>query len=108
SIRDIMRAVELYHFFRFTRPGQLLMKPSRLVEEQAGLQGSLKFTGKLDAITDHWEALLLSIAMAYYFRLSESGQKGSRAAFDKMIIGVFNQHKRVRNLTFLQIVQLFF
>jgi energy-coupling factor transporter ATP-binding protein EcfA2 len=30
SIRDIMRSVELYHFFRFTRPGQLLMNPERL------------------------------------------------------------------------------
>jgi hypothetical protein len=76
-----------------------------LKEKLQGMDSSASFAGKTYANLEHWEALILSISMAYYFRLTESGPVGSRAAFDKMMFGEFSKHKgdvpdRIRNFAF--------
>ena len=54
SIRDMKRAVKLYIYFRHKRP-QLLGPLPKGVANQNNYR--------------HWQALILSISMAYYFRL---------------------------------------
>ena len=64
SIRDIMRVIDLYHYFTFNSAGKSLLE-----------RGS-----------KHWQALIISIAMGYYFRLSNNPtEKNNRNDFAKMM-----------------------
>ena len=55
SIRDMMRAVKLYSYFRHKKPFLHRKVPQEYFQDQEHYR--------------HWQALLLSISMAYYFRL---------------------------------------
>ena len=50
SIRDIMRVIDLYNYFRYTEAGKELLGPH----------------------DPHWKSLIISIAMGYYLRLTNS------------------------------------
>jgi hypothetical protein len=58
SIRDIMRVIDLYRYFRTTSAGKELIGSSER--------------------TSHWKALIISIAMGYYFRLNNESAHNRR------------------------------
>eukprot|EP01114_Cavostelium_apophysatum_P014001 TRINITY_DN3512_c0_g1_i9.p1 TRINITY_DN3512_c0_g1~~TRINITY_DN3512_c0_g1_i9.p1 ORF type:complete len:5234 (+),score=1501.00 TRINITY_DN3512_c0_g1_i9:231-15932(+) len=68
SIRDIIRATTLYRYFRFSPAGNSFM----LGGNYFGVRNSY-----------HWPALILAIAMTYYFRLDTRGNH-SRHAFQQI------------------------
>ena len=87
-----MRAMDIYHFLRFNLAGQKLLEimPS---SEEALIQ--LFVYPKLQQVRDseeiemrfrrlyaHWQALIVVLAMGYYFRLpNTSGDEYNRQGF---------------------------
>jgi hypothetical protein len=67
SIRDIMRTLQLYNYFKDSAGGALLVP----------LKEKSVFVGE----STHWPALIVAVALSYYFRLTPT----NRAKFEKIM-----------------------
>ncbi len=83
----IMRTVDIYHFLRFAPAGKMIIdimpsSSSNIVEFyiEDMMQATNMPAARFKALYNHWQALIVAIAMGYYFRLPGTGEF-NRAAF---------------------------
>lgn len=69
SIRDIMRTIQLYEYFKFSKAGNSILY-------------LYKQNNKLNEKQIHWLSLIISICMSYYFRI-DSSKKDLKSNFEK-------------------------